>query len=181
VPVPGDIVLQRVSPEKHPVDLIIALKSPHYAHCGVWIAPGRMIAASLAIGGVNLQSCSESDDEIVSLPDTFYKAPRKEIVRWAVSQLFKPYDIAAWWWSLIGRKEPIRTDRYDCSNFIGALFNKFCRPTHLFMRGTTPDDIASFIKARYNGKGERGSALYQNANSGFNSSTPPPKISCHKR
>jgi uncharacterized protein YycO len=146
MPNPGDIVLQKDSPEKHPVDLIISFKSPHYAHCGVWVAPGRMIAASLAVGGVNYQSCSESDDCIVLVPDSFYSQPRAVVAKWADDQLFKPYDVAAWWFALVNHKLPISDDRFDCSNFLGMLFNLYTTVPIPFLRGTLPDDIARFLK-----------------------------------
>lgn len=139
--VAGDIILQPDS-WNDITDVLIWLRSPRFAHCGIYVGDGKMIAADFLQGGVTVQDAGAAGSIAASCDWT--KAPDvRTVIKWAELQLGKRYDLIAWARILLCLHSQLPGDRYTCSSLVGAALYFF--NGQRCYRETTPDEIARLL------------------------------------
>lgn len=136
----GDVILQPDS-FNDLFDIAIWIRSPRFAHCGIYVGGGKMIAADLGRGRVCLEDAGATGSVAVTIDwiDNFGTT----VSPWLRSQIGKKYDPWAWIRILLGLKSQCPGDRFTCSSLVGAALQHFAM-AHCH-RETTPDDIARIL------------------------------------
>jgi hypothetical protein len=140
----GDIAFWHDTPSTHPIDLLIELRSPHYAHLGICVdGPNQlMIAASFNIGGVNYQKIGDGPIVRVKWTSDFDTV----VFPWMYAQLTKPYDVGAFILAAIDYSTPTDPATYICSSFVAAALVRFAGfPPGLARRDVIPDEVAKAV------------------------------------
>ncbi len=139
---PGDVVFQ---PKKGWSDIfadIIAIGSSRYAHCGIYVGQGKMIAAELG-SGVILQDAGAVDN--IAIPCRW--GDWNASLAFAQKRLGSAYDWWAWWLAVSGSTEKLVTTRFTCSSLIAAVINSDTASPEINRRGVTPDQLYDYILA----------------------------------
>lgn len=148
----GDLVFQPISLDPKSACVAIheltLLKVPHFTHCGVYDADGKMFTAS---GKVELQDAGAIGN--IAVP---YAWKDWETAKTFLSlQTGKPYDWIGWLlcgvepitrWFV---RKPIFNRAYLCSTLVAAALLRDDPPRFaaLNSRTTTPDDVARAVGA----------------------------------
>lgn len=149
--VAGSIVFQPLSFDPKSACVAIhelsLLKVPHFTHCGIYDADGKMFTAD---GKVEMQDAGALGNIAVPFAWTNWDVTRA----WLQSQLGKPYDDLGWLLCAVEPltrwfyRPPIPDTTYLCSTLVASALvrNDGARFASLNRRTTTPDDIARAIQ-----------------------------------